>query len=247
MIRSIAIAASGMLAAQAQSEIVADNLANSRTPGYKEETGLLTPFAEVVLSRVEGEERFTDHQLGKTGNGVSVAGVVRNMGLGIMEKTGRPGDIALVTAGLFVVQSPDGARYTRAGHFQLDQIGRLVTPDGYPLLGLQGEIKGLSPDFKVNPDGTVSDHNQLIDRLQIVEIESEALIREGQTLFSSLQTPIPATDIQTQQGMLEGSNVDLTGQTEKMLMVMRAYQANQKVIQTQDAILEKAVNEIGKV
>jgi flagellar basal-body rod protein FlgG len=169
--------------------------------------------------------------------------------MGPLNKTDRPEDLALGSQGFFAVQTPEGERYTRNGHFQLDETGTLKTTEGFEVLGLNGAITGLTPSFTVKSDGTVNDKNVNIAQLRIVDMPIANLKREGQSLYSATQTPAlaNANTLQVLQGTIENSNVDLAGQMEKMIIVMRAYEANQKVIQTQDATLEKAVNEVGKL
>jgi flagellar basal-body rod protein FlgG len=119
--------------------------------------------------------------------------------------------------------------------------------EGFALLGENGPIGPLSQDFVVDSNGIILDQGQNMGRLRVVEIPEESLVREGQSLYLSDQAVDFAGNAGIQQGMVEGSNVDMAGQMVKMITVMRAYEANQKVIQTQDATLEKAVNEIGRV
>jgi len=99
----------------------------------------------------------------------------------------------------------------------------------------------------VDSQGVITDQGVYVDRLRLVEIPAESLTREGQSLYFSDQAQVYEGNPGVLQGALESSNVDLTGQMVKMITVMRAYEANQKVIQTQDATLDKAVNEIGKI
>ena len=239
-----------MLATKEQSEIVADNLANIKTPGFKEEQGILEPFNKVLLARLEGfVPDYVAKEIGNSSHGVAVSEVTRNMIMGPLNKTDRPEDLALGTQGFFAIQTPDGERYTRNGHFQLDGTGTLKTTEGFEVLGTNGVISGLSPSFTVRSDGTIIDKNVNIAKLRIVDMPVTNLKREGQSLYSAIQPPTLANvnTVQVLQGTIENSNVDLAGQMEKMIIVMRAYEANQKVIQTQDSILEKAVNEVGKL
>ncbi|HWQ89595.1 MAG TPA: flagellar hook-basal body protein [Desulfitobacteriaceae bacterium] len=251
MIRGLYTSGSGMLAAQAQSEIIGDNIANINTPGYKTEYGSASVFPTELMERIgdsEGENAKVT-PLGAIGSGVVVNRTSRINIQGTLQNTSKATDLALNTPGFFVVQTNEGVRFTRNGQFQLNSSGVLQTGDGHAVLGENGLIGAdnpLSQQFVVDSDGTVRDVGKVIDRLRIMEIPETALEREGQSLYSASQAA-KATTINVQQGAFETSNVDAGAQMVRMITVMRAYEANQKVIQTQDTILEKAVNEVGKL
>ncbi|MEL1134266.1 flagellar basal-body rod protein FlgF [Desulfitobacterium sp. THU1] len=249
MIKGLYTGAAGMLAAQTQSEIIADNVANIRTPGYKAEESSNKAFPELLMMRTSTKNEIPgDTVIGGMGTGVVVDQVTRMNVQGALQSTELSTDLALTSEALFVVQTPNGERYTRNGQFQLNAEGMLQTTDGYPVLGEEGPIGPLSRDFSVDTNGAIYDGGELVDQLRLVQIPNEELIREGQSLYTSNQAAQAwQGEPGIRQGFLEGSNVDLTGQMVKMITVMRAYEANQKVIQTQDATLDKAVNEIGRI
>lgn len=249
MLKGLYIGASGMLATQTQSDIIADNVANLRTPGYKSEESSNKAFPNLLLERVSKVGEMPENiPIGSMGAGVVVDQITRMNVQGSLQTTDLATDLALTTNGYFAVETPNGERYTRNGHFQLNSEGMLQTAEGFPVLGENGPIGPLSKDFTVDKQGAIRDRGETIGRLRIVEIPLEGLVREGQSLYVSNQ-PVRAItgNAGIQQGSIEGSNVDMSGQMVKMITVMRAYEANQKVIQTQDATLEKAVNEIGKI
>ncbi|HVJ49569.1 flagellar hook-basal body protein [Desulfitobacterium sp.] len=252
MIRGLYTGAAGMLASQTQSDIIADNVANVRTPGYKEEDGIVKAFPDMLIERTAlTNGRAENTLIGSMGTGVVVDRVARMNVQGALQTTDLPTDLAVTSPGFFAVQTPDGERYSRNGHFQISANGTLQTADGLSVLGENGPIGTLSKTFTVSADGTVSDQGRVIDRLKLVQIPQETLVREGQSLYSSAQPGqiqnVGLGTIQIRQGAVEGSNVDIPGQMTKMITVMRAYEANQKVIQTLDTTLDKAVNEVGKV
>lgn len=245
MIRGLYTSATGMLAAQTQSEIIGDNVANVKTPGYKEESASNISFPTQLLERIT--ENQAPVQIGVIGRGVGVDRTVLSNVQGTIQTTGIKTDLALSSPGYFVIQTPAGERYTRNGHFQLDANGTLQTQDGNPVLGQKGPIGPLSLEFSVNADGTVTDSGQIVDRLRVVDIPTTALNREGESLYSANQPAQASTTAQVLQGSIEASNVDVSGQMVKIMTVMKAYEANQKVIQTEDSMLDKAVNEVGKI
>ena len=251
MIRGLYSSAAGMLVAQKQTDLIGENLDNIHNPGYREEQNIVSAFPTVLLERLSSTGNFSEKvPLGTMGTGVIADRVAYKTSFGMVEETNQPTDVALVSSGFFVVQTLDGERYTRNGHFQLDEANRLRTMAGNLVLGEKGEIGPLSSDFKIESDGTIRDNGQVVDRLRIVDIPGSTLQREGKTtLYNTTQIPEPVVrgSIQMRQGTVEESNVDVVSQMVQMITVMRAYEANQKVIQTQDAILEKAVNEVGKI
>lgn len=247
MIRGLYTSATGMLAAQTQSEVIGDNVANVKTPGYKEQLVSNTAFPSMLIERVGGNRASEVVQIGGLGTGVGVDRAALSNVQGVLQTTNVKTDLALTSSGYFVVQTPGGERYTRNGHFQSDANGMLQSPDGYALLGEKGPIGPLSSDFSVKVDGTIMDRGQSLDRLRVVDIPADALKREGQSLYSASQPAQVSPGAQVLQGSIEASNVDLSGQMVQMMTVMKAYEANQKVIQTQDEMLGKAVNEVGKI
>ncbi|MGI6119354.1 MAG: flagellar hook-basal body protein [Desulfosporosinus sp.] len=247
MIRGLYTSATGMLATQMQSEVIGDNVANLKTAGYKELIASNISFPTMLIDRLGGNYAAEVISLGNIGTGVGVDRPVLSTVQGPLQTTEKKTDLALTSPGYFVVQTPGGERYTRNGHFQLDANGMLQTSDGYALLGENGPIGPLSPDFMVSAEGMIIDEGRDIDRLRIVEIPAAALVREGQSLYSASQPVQAAARVQVLQGKIEASNVDLSGQMVRMITVMKAYEANQKVIQIQDEMLAKAVNELGKI
>jgi len=249
MIKGLYTGASGMLAAQTQSEVIADNVANIRTPGYKAEDTSNKAFPELLMVRTRTENEPPGNTIiGTMGTGVVVDQISRLNVQGALQTTNLSTDLALTSENtFFVVNTPNGERYTRNGQFELNANGMLQTAEGYQVLGEGGPIGPLSKDFQVDSQGVITDQGVYVDRLRLVEIPAESLTREGQSLYFSDQAQVYEGNPGVLQGALESSNVDLTGQMVKMITVMRAYEANQKVIQTQDATLDKAVNEIGKI
>ncbi|OLN33476.1 flagellar basal-body rod protein FlgF [Desulfosporosinus metallidurans] len=247
MIRGLYTSATGMLAAQTQSEIIGDNVANVKTPGYKEKLASNVSFPSMLIERMGGNQATEAVQIGGLGTGVGVDRTVQSTIQGALETTGVKTDLALTSPGYFTVQTPGGDRYTRDGRFQLDANGMLQSPDGYALLGENGPIGPLSSEFSVKADGTIMDNGRVVDRLRVAEISADALKREGQSLYSSSQPVQASVATQVLQGSIEASNVDLPGQMVQMMTVMKAYEANQRVIQTQDEMIGKAVNEVGKI
>lgn len=256
MIRGLYTAGSGMILCSKQSEAIEENIENLNNPGFREISERVTSFPRNLVNRVSvspNTPQTTEKvPLGIMGTGVYADRKYYSTEPGILRQTENQTDLALNSDGYFVVETLAGERYTRNGHFQLDPSGLLRTAGGNLVLGENGPIGPLPEKFQVTLNGTIidSETHAEIDKLRIVHIPAEDLKREGMTsLFDSASVPqeINREDIRVHQGFVEESNVNLNAQMVKMLKVVRAYSANQKVIQINDTLLQKAVNEIGKV
>lgn len=256
MIRGLYTAASGMILNNQQSDIIDQNLENMNSPGYRQEGERVTSFPRLLVNRLTSADSETQAaekvRLGVMGTGVYADRKYYNEELGKLRETGNTTDLALNSGGYFAVETLQGERYTRNGHFQLDPSGMLRTAGGNMVLGENGAIGPLPAHFEITQDGTIIDKDKqaVIDRLRIVDIPAADLQRDGLTsLYRTGNEPntVLGQDVRIQQGFIEESNVDINAQMVKMIQVMRSYSANQKVIQTHDSLLQKAVNEIGKV
>jgi flagellar basal-body rod protein FlgF len=256
MLRGLYTAASGMILNDQQSDSIRQNIENMTTPGYRAESERVTSFPRLLVSRLEnnGAEppAAAVTPLGIMGTGVYADRKYYKAESGNVLQTGTMTDLALNAPGYFVVQTLAGERYTRDGHFQLDPSGMLRTAGGNLVLGENGPIGPLPQAFTVREDGTIEDASthEVIARLRVADIPAADLQKDGLTeLYTSAQTPpaVNAAAVRISQGFVEEANVDLNEEMVKMLQVARAYSANQKVIQTNDSLLQKAANEIGKV
>ncbi|MCH8980788.1 flagellar hook-basal body protein, partial [candidate division KSB1 bacterium] len=174
---------------------------------------------------------------------------------GPLEGTNRPLDVAISGSGLFSVETPDGEAYTRDGRFTLNQEGLLITVDGLPVLGEGGPIEinlleNSAAEILINGSGEILIDGNVIDKLKIVSAQNPAdFSKIGSNLFQ-LREGIEATpleNVELKQGFLENSNVDSVSEMVAMIDLMHQYEVGQKMIRSQDAILQKAANEIGRV
>jgi flagellar basal-body rod protein FlgF len=207
MDNSLLVSLSQQLAAYRSMDVIANNLANAATPGFKREAA---KFEEFIIQVRPAEDQTGPQSL----SFVKDAGVMRDLGQGELTTTGATLDFAINGKGFFTVQTPAGMRYTRDGHFTLDQNGQLVTSNGYPVQGDGGAIT-ITPDdgdINVGPDGTVSSvrngtSNQ-IGKLQIVDFANErTMTKQGANLYATGQSPTATTDSTVAQRMLEGSKI----------------------------------------
>ena len=253
LIRGLYTSASGMILLNKQSDVMEKNIENLRNPGYREASERVTSFPRQVVSKTSSNPAHSGKEpLGIMGTGVYADRKYYSSEPGDLRKTENKTDFALNSSGYFVIDTIDGERYSRNGHFQLDPSGRLRTAGGNMVLGENGPIGPLPNKFEVSLNGTIvnAETHEIIDTLRIVDISPLDLQREGITnLYRSDGETLEVVreEIRIHQGYVEESNVNLDAQMVKMLQVSRAYSANQKMVQVNDGLLQKAANEIGKV
>ncbi|WP_027718831.1 flagellar hook-basal body protein [Desulfovirgula thermocuniculi] len=255
MIRGIYTAASGLGVAQARLEVLANNLANATTPGFKADRLVQEPFwPHLLAAREEGD--FTRGALpwrpvGYSYQGVMVREVRTDFSPGPLKETGRRTDIALGRPGAFLaVETPQGERYTRDGSLGVDAQGYLVDSRGHRVLGEGGYLQVGSGDFKINPNGEVfAADGRPVGRLRVVEFADPALLEKaGDGYFAAPPGEAqPAANPEVHQGFLEGSNTDPAASAVGIMQAVRAYGANQRLLQAHDHLLELAVNRVGEV
>jgi len=256
MIRGIYTAASGMVAESDASDVVANNLANVSTVGYKKDISVTRDFQSMLIQRINDGPGTS--AIGTMGTGVVVDETATDQSAGGLRSTGNPLDLALSGKGFFPVETPSGTRYTRDGSFSLDGQGYLVTQEGYRVLGTNGPISlagakkiSVAQDGRimintVSADGT---GDTPVDTLKITDFTDEGqLVKEGANLFragpNATEQKATAT---VQEGMLEQSNVNAVMEMVQMISGYRAYQINAKMVQAHDELLNKAVNDVANV
>lgn len=253
MLRALASGTSGMNAQQLKVDLVANNLANSNTAGFKKSRA---EFSELVSQEIDqfGIPASAGNVNRRVGGGVQVGQAVINFKPGGVIETGRPLDLAVEGEGFFRVILPGGEeRYTRDGSFSLDQDGNVVTSNGYKLDGIQ-----LTPGFDqvtAASDGTVKtvDASGATDAGQItlykftnmngLKAEGENLFSYGQAAGQTIQgNPGSAGFGAVRQGYLETANVDLVEELANLIEAQRAYGFDARTVRTVDDMWSMANN-----
>lgn len=235
------ISLSRQIALQRQMDVVANNLANINTTGFKAEKMLF----EEYLMPVARDRDFisSDQQLAFTQDW----GTAHDLTEGTIEPTGNPLDVALHGEGFLAVMTPAGERWTRGGSLQIGANGVLVTLDGHPVLGDGGEIK-FDPeegDITIADDGTVSTSAGTKGRLKLVEFaDPGSLSREGSGLYAG-GAPAAATSTTVAQGVVERSNVSGVLEMSEMVRVTRSYESIASLLQRQDEMRRGAIQRLG--
>ena len=212
--------------------------------------------------------------VGKLGTGVEINEIYTVFSQGSLKETGNPFDLTLEGRGFFSIQTPEGERYTRNGSFIISKEGLLLTKEGYPVLGDDGPISiklnnfivdrqgriYQNADFADDPERLVSmqenswDNTEYVDTLKVVDFtQLRYLQKQGNSFWKDTPEsgePFSAdlgSSTMVIQGFLEASNVNPVTEMVKMIEINRAYEANQKVIQTHEALAGKLINEVVKV
>lgn len=244
MDNTLLINLSYQMAAYRSMDVIANNIANTSTPAFKRET---MKFEEYVDNAplVEGGDKPESISF------VQDAGIGRDLRNGAIEKTGAPLDLAINGAGYFTVRNVNGSdRYTRNGHFTLDSEGRIATQEGDLLQGDGGEITVTSDDGDIHiaEDGTVTGIKGQIGKVKLVSFDNEAALKkEGASLYSTAQQAKQIEKANMKQGTLESSNVSAVVEISHMLEIMRAYQATANLAQSQQQLMQQAIDKLGQV
>lgn len=237
------VSLSRQVALARQMDVVANNMANLNTTGFKAENIL---FEDYVMPVARDRDFATPDQ---PLHFVQDWSTVHDMSPGSIEQTGGPLDVALEGEGFLAVQTPAGERWTRAGALQIDANGTLVNFDGYPVLGDGGPISfdSTDTDIMIDSNGAVSTNAGAKGRLRVVEFDDpQVLAREGDNLYSG-GTPGPATRTRVVQGAIEKSNVSGVAEMTEMIRVQRAYQSLASMMQRQDEIRSAAIRRLASL
>lgn len=232
-------------------EVLANNLANVNTIGYKADR----PIFDISYLSGQGNvsqglgkkdlSSFSDNFI------VTLAGLKIDFAPGTFINTGNNFDLAIEGDGFFVLDTPKGKRYTRQGSFGLNAQGVLVNELGYPVSGERGEITINGGQVHISNDGVVQVNGKEIDKIQVVDFPKPyALKKEGGAIFVAPpgQEEMSMEDeiFKIKQGYLEMANVNAIKELTEMMGVLRAYESYQKIIQTLTEANSKAINQVGK-
>lgn len=248
MLRSFYIASTGMLAQRQKMDVMTNNITNIETIGYKKDKVLTRSFKDMLIETTKNSNNF-DSKVGPLNTGIHTDKVVTSFEQGPVEATERISDVALEGNGFFVVNTPQGERYTRDGSFGVNSMGYLVNSDGFYVSGENGRINVGNSEFTIDENGGVFINEQMIDSLKVVEFDDlSALRKQGSNLFANTGAQARnAEETKVRQGYLENSNVNMTQEIISIMSVSRAYETNQQVVKMLDASLQKTVNEVGRI
>src|ERR1700731_1002978 len=235
-----------------QMDVVANNVANVNTNGYKADRSL---FQEYLNSgahedNFKGRDRAVSYVLDN--------GTFKDFAQGASEQTKNPLDVAIDGRGFLVVQTPAGERYTRDGGLQINNQGQLVTQSGNPVLGTSGPIvfQPTDHDISITPDGTITvlegtaRTDSIRGKLRLASFaDAQKLLKEGSNLYAQGEggPPQPDTKSVIQQGFIEKSNVNAVAEMSRMIEVTRAYTQISTLLQQQSDLQKTAIQQLADV
>lgn len=254
MVYGAYLSAGGLMVNQYRMEVLANNLANAETAGFKQDLTVVRERRAEAAARMAGLEASAPWLQDMTG-GSLVAPTVTSFEPGSIETTGRPLDVALTGDGFFRVAGPNGQeRYTRDGRFTVNEAGELVTVAGsHEVLDDSGSPIVVPANarerVRIDAGGQVMSGDTRLAALGIVNFADQSLLRKtGGNLIESLGAkPTAMDDAALQVGAVEQSNVEPTQAMVAMIEVSRAYQMNATLIGLADSTLARAVSDIGRI
>jgi flagellar basal-body rod protein FlgF len=252
MENALLIGLSRQMVLERQMDVVANNLANVNTNGFKTDASLFQEY----LKTGAHEDNFIGGD--RAVSYVQDSGTYRDLTQGALSATSNPLDLAIDGNAYLVVQTPGGERYTRDGGLQLNNQGQLVTVTGDPVLGASGPIvfQPTDHDINVSPDGTITvlEGNGRTDairgKLRLVSFaNAQRLLKEGSNLYSAGEggTPDPDVKSQVRQGFIEKSNVNSVAEMSRMMEVTRAYTQIATLLQQQSDLHKTAIQQLADV
>lgn len=256
MVKGLYTAYTGMINEQNRMDVLTNNLANASTVGFKKEGATSQAFNEVLAYKIKDTtEPAPVKPLGGISLGVKIGENYTDFSQGSVRETGNTYDIALSGTGFFTIEFTNKAgqtstKYTRDGSFTLNKDGFLVTKDGDYVLGRNGRIR-LDPLQTATIDklGNIYQNDRMMGTLRITDFEDYNYLEHyGENYYQPVDGATEkAGEYQTLSGYLEMSNMQVVSEMVEMISVSRAYETNQKIVQTYDSTLEIAANQLGKL
>lgn len=240
---------SGMLTQGRNLDVVANNMTNVSTSGYKADRYVASTFKDVLISRVGNKDKSNPQEIGRSSYLLASSEVATDYTQGALEMTGMPLDFAIEGDGFFGVQTANGIAYSRGGNFSLDNEGYLYLPGQGRVLGQNGQPVLLQTD-KITADNSgriYGEGGNLLGQLGVFTFaNTDALARNEQGLFTGNGAGV-AANAKVHWKMQERSNVELVQQMTQMMTSQRALQSAAQVSKMYDQLISKVTNEIGRL
>lgn len=234
-------AASGLRSRMESLDLLANNIANAETGGYKVDREFYSLYTSAE-ARNAGSDDYSQLPL--------IEKNYTDFTQGIISATSNPLDFAIQGSGFFTIGTPGGTSYTRNGIFRLSTAGMIVNSDGYNVLDTNGQPFNVNPGLPVTvlPDGTVLQSGQALGQMALVDFAPGDLVKKGQTMFRPANPNVkskPGTG-EILQGKTEGSNVTSSESTVRLVNVMRQFEMLQKAVNIAGEMDRKAISEVAK-
>lgn len=258
MLKGLYTAYTGLINEQNRMDILTNNLANASTVGFKKEGSTSQSFDDILTVKIKDASVGVQNvqRTGINNPGVKIGENYMDYSQGSFRVTGNTYDFALSGDGFFVIEYTNKAgetstKYTRAGQFTLTREGYLVTQDGDYVLDTQNRRIQLNTllDSEIDSDGNISQNGTRVAQIQVVDFaDYDYLEKYGETYFQPVEgAEIINSDAEVNSGYLEMANVQIVSEMVNLISITRAYESNQKIVQTYDSSLEIAVNQLGRV
>ena len=257
MVKGLYTSATGMINEQRRVDVLANNLANSSTTGFKAEGSTSEAFYDVLAYKIKDtSEPFAARRLGAMNLGVKIGENYTDYSQGPFRVTGNTYDLAISGKGFYSIEFTNKAgqkstKYTRDGAFTVNKEGYLVTKDGDYVLGTGDSRIKVDPvrDVAIDTRGNVFQDGASVGTIKITDFQDYNYLEHyGENYYEPVKgaTEIPG-DYTINQGYLETSNVQVVQEMVEMISVSRQYESNQRIITTIDSTLEIASRQLGKV
>lgn len=244
MNKGIYPALSGSIAYERVLSIVANNVANINTSGFKSDRPVfkvdMPSASQATIMELNGETSSNDKLF------TQIDTLFTDFSTGVIKQTGNVLDIAIEGDGFFAVNTPDGVRYTRSGSFTIDSSNTLIMSDGNTVMGEGGPIILEEGQILIDAEGGISVNGSEVNRVKIVDFDRPYdLVKDHGNMFRGSNEK-PAEGYKILQGAIELSNVNPVKEMASMIEVLRGYESYQKVMTTLDEVTARA-NEVGRV
>lgn len=258
MVKGLYSTWTGLVNEQNRMDIMTNNLANATTVGFKKEGSTSQSFNDVLAVKIKDESvgLANVQRIGINNPGVKIGENYTDYSQGSFRITGNTYDLALSGDGFFAIEFTNKAgetstKYTRAGQFTLNREGYLVTQEGDYVLGTDNQRIQLDTlhDATITTSGVIEQQGAAVAQIQVVDFENyDYLEKYGETYYQPIEgATMIESDATVNSGYLEMSNVQTVTEMVNMISITRAYETNQKIMQTIDNTLDIAVNQLGRL
>lgn len=259
-------ALSGAIAQSQRLDTISNNIANSNTAAFKKDRQVFNEYLSayerppdvIAVPRVPASiESFYDMQGGDRGY-VDSAGSFTDHSQGQLKPTGSTLDVALEGSGFFEVSTPQGLRLTRNGAFKINSAGQLVTKEGHLVLregaGQDPAQRGItigSRNVTISYNGDIYEGGDFVGKLSLVDVNNKDALQKVGTSYYAMKANynepiVVAREVQTHQGFIEGSNINIVEEMTDMIQASRVFESNQQAIKAFDQMDDKLVNQVPK-
>lgn len=232
----------GMLDDAERLRVISNNLANVGTVGFKRQLAVGPSFDQQLLQSTSGTEAGA-----RAGSATTLTSYT-DRSPGTLTHTGNPLDLALEGDAYFVIDTGLQEAYTRQGTFRLDADGELVTANGEKVVMTEGDVRLTSPAPAIDAQGNIRDNGAVVGQLKLVTVSNpQSLLETGNGRYTATDSTVtmPADAARVRQGYTEAANVVTMNEMIKMIETVRHFEASQKMLQGYDAMLDRAITDLG--